>query len=110
MRLVGLPGEKVEIVAGKVQINDAAVNPPAAVPVYQGKVRFGNNGCEGHPITLGPDEYYMLGDNTAVAYDSRWWDTAVPGHQPGAVPAGDVIGVATTVYWPPQHWRTLPQN
>jgi signal peptidase I len=104
-RVVGLPGEKVEIVGGEVRINDVPRTRPGGTQPYLGRVGVGNNGCEGHPIVLGPDEYYMLGDNTTISYDSRWWTVSAPGHQLGAVPASDVVGVVTTLYWPLARWR-----
>lgn len=104
-RLVGLPGEKVEIVGGQVRINDVPVTQPESVPAYQGRVGMANNGCEGHPIVLGPDEYYTLGDNTTASFDSRWWTVGASGHQLGALPASDVVGVVTTLYWPLARWH-----
>lgn len=43
-------------------------------------------------IALGPDEYWVLGDNSSRSKDSRFW---------GAVTEGAVIGVARWIYWPP---------
>jgi len=80
-RIVGLPGEKVEIVGGRVQINDVPVMPPATIAPYTSTAaNLPQTGCQGHPITLGPGEYYLLGDNSARAFDSRGWTTAQPGH------------------------------
>ena len=42
-------------------------------------------------VILGPDEYFVLGDNTRNSYDSRYW---------GPVPEKDIIGRATRIYWP----------
>jgi hypothetical protein len=56
---------------------------------------------------LGADEYYVLGDNSLLARDSRYWNIAAPGHQPGALPRANILGRATWVYWPPKHWRRL---
>lgn len=106
-RVVGLPGEKVEIVGGEVRINDVPITRPGGTQPYLGRVEMGNNGCEGHAIVLGPDEYYMLGDNTTISYDSRWWTVGAPGHQLGAVPASDVVGVVTTLYWPLARWHSF---
>ena len=56
-------------------------------------------------MVLGPDEYFILGDNSPVAADSRYWRKPVPGHQPGALPAGRIVGRVTAIYWPPSRWR-----
>ena len=110
MRLVGMPGEKVEIVDGRVRINDSPLAPPDSNLRYDGTLpfgqsRFGNAGRTGYPILLGSDEYYVLGDNTKFAYDSRWWPVAAPGHQVGAVPRSAIVGRATAIYFPPSRWR-----
>lgn len=104
-RVAGLPGEKVEIVNGQVRINDLPVIPPDRRQTYLERVGLGDNGCRGNPIVLGPDEYFLLGDNTTAALDSRWWTVSAPGHQPGAVPAAAIEGVVRFVYWPPARWH-----
>jgi signal peptidase I len=50
--------------------------------------------------TLKPHEYYVLGDNSPVSSDSRRWDN------PG-VPAGNIIGKASFVFWPIYRWKLL---
>jgi signal peptidase I len=50
------------------------------------------------PLALGPSEYFVLGDNSAMSSDSRLW---------GAVRAGDVVGRPVCVVWPPSAWRWL---
>ena len=74
-RLAGLPGETVTIVDGDVLINGARAPNPCGV---QYVIRYGDtaNGREGW--RLGPDEYYVLGDNADISDDSRSW-VAGPG-------------------------------
>jgi signal peptidase I len=51
------------------------------------------------PVLLGPDEIFVLGDNSAVSRDSREW---------GAVPLSAVMGRPRAVLWPPRALRSLP--
>jgi len=111
-RLVGLPGEQVEIIDGVVHINGQAVAAPPGIGPYVGVPPGGfsnlaSNGCTGHPIRLAADEYYFLGDNSPISGDSRYWRTGSPGHRPGTVGRADIIGRATYIYWPPPRWRSL---
>jgi signal peptidase I len=50
------------------------------------------------PAELGPDEYFVLGDNSADSRDSREW---------GPVHASEIVGRAVWVVWPPGHVRRL---
>jgi signal peptidase I len=107
-RIVGLPGEKVEIVANQLRINDVAMTPPSGVGPYHSKTTYGpRTGCKGHPITLGPDEYFSLGDNSPKAYDGRYWPEAALGHQVGAIPAESIVGRVTAIYYPLKRIRQI---
>ena len=110
-RLVGLPGEQVEIIDNTIHINGKALVTPPGLGPYEGTLppyaSGARNGCEGRPIRLGADEYYVLGDNSPISGDSRYWKTGSPGHQPGTIGRGDIIGRATWIYWPPSRWRSL---
>ena len=59
------------------------------------------------PAKLGDDEYFVLGDFSPQAKDSRLWREGAPGHTPYAVPASHIRGVVTHIYWPPKRWRIL---
>lgn len=118
-RIVGLPGETVEIVDGQLQIDRQSISPPPGVTGYTSMLYSGMDdralhgkpgaGCEGNPIHLRPDEYYVLGDNTTRAKDSRLWVTVAEGHQLGALPRDRIIGRVTAIYWPPQRWRRFQE-
>jgi signal peptidase I len=113
-RLVGLPGETVVIRDGAVWIDGKRVSPPAdcAGLEYLAEMHGWPEssplwGAPRWPAKLGLDEYFVLGDFSAISVDSRVWQTGAPGHPPYAVPASHLIGVATHIYWPPSRWRVL---
>jgi signal peptidase I len=109
-RVVGLPGETVEITRAGLMIDGHSVQLPLNVgPYAQARRGMPNNGCDGNPIHLGPDEYFILGDNTGISNDSRYWSDVAPGHQPGALPASYLIGVAEAVYWPAGRFKIFPR-
>lgn len=64
-RVIGLPGETVEIVDGVVHINGEPLDEPY-LDVRHTKFRQNRP-----PITLGEDEYYVMGDNRDNSNDSR---------------------------------------
>ncbi len=69
-RVVGLPGETVEIREGALVVNGARIEPPehlAGEYIVQ-KGRFGHA-----PVALGDDKYFVLGDSSYVSQDSRRW-------------------------------------
>lgn len=107
-RLVGLPGETVSIAPPNLLINGREVHEPAAIervasrsPGYAGytlaagaAVLAGQNDA----LVLSSDEFFALGDNTQNSRDGRYW---------GAVPAVNLVGPATTIYWPLTRLRIL---
>lgn len=60
-RVYGLPGEKIAIEEGNIYINDKKI---------EDKYAYGNTSSY-EAITLGKDEYFVLGDNRVVSLDSR---------------------------------------
>ena len=110
-RVVGLPGEKVELIQNQLFIDGQRVSPPAGLGPYISRFSSGRqNGCEGNPIQLGGEDYFLLGDNSPRAYDSRCFANAVPGHPLGAVPRELIEGRVTMIYWPPKRIRQLFQG
>jgi signal peptidase I len=63
-------------------------------------------GVPGRPIHLGPDEYFVLGDNSLISGDARFWQDPIdlPAEdlhvQAGRVPERFLLGKAFFVYWP----------
>lgn len=60
-RVYGLPGEKIAIEEGNIYVNDKKI---------EDKYAYGNTSSY-EAITLGEDEYFVLGDNRVVSLDSR---------------------------------------
>jgi signal peptidase I len=111
-RLMGLPGETVTIRDGAVWIDGTKQTPPPPCQGLEYLDRFQGYspqfwGSEERPAKLGADEYFVLGDFSARAKDSRLWEKGAPGHPPYAVPASYIVGVVTHIYWPPERCRAL---
>ena len=55
---------------------------------------------EGRPasVTMGEGEYFACGDNFNNSFDSRYW---------GPVPAENLRGCASVVFWPFNGWRII---
>lgn len=81
-RVIGLPGDSVEIIGGNVHVNGQAFYEPYATLA-----------SDDFSITLGQDEYFLLGDNRPVSYDSREEEF-------GVVNAGCFRGRVRAILWP----------
>ena len=86
-RIIGLPGEKVEIVKGKVYINDS--DTPLDETYLFEKPRKENFG----PYYVPEGSYFVMGDNRNVSIDSRYWDNKF-------VTADEIYGKAWFRYSP----------
>jgi len=113
-RLIGLPGETVHIENGSVWINGEKLPPPEHLTGLEYVAEFPDDpylteiaGSRDNPAVLGEGEYFVLGDFSAQSLDSRLWEQGAEGHPPYAVPASHMIGVVTTIYWPPERWRSF---
>ena len=89
-RIIGLPGEVVEVKDGKVDIN----GEPLDEPFVREATRY-----TAPPTTVPPDYYYVLGDNRNNSIDSHVW---------GLVPRQNIVGKAWVTYWPADKWGLAP--
>jgi len=90
-RVIGLPGEHVQIMEGRVWIDGIALNEPyiSGPPMYR------------EDIILGINEYLVLGDNRNNSSDSHIW---------GTLPKDQIIGKTIFRYWPPDKLGIIPHH
>ena len=89
-RVIGVPGDTVEMRAGTVYVNGERLDEP-----YITSPDLSNMA----PFTVPPESYFVLGDNRGVSNDSRAWDWCHNG-PPCAVPIDNLVGRAWVTYWP----------
>ena len=86
-RIIGLPGETVQIVNGYVYINGVQLDE------HYGNEIMEEAGLAAEPITLGADEYFVLGDNRNNSQDSRAANV-------GVIHRDEILGRAWVRIWP----------
>lgn len=86
-RIIGMPGETIQIIDGEVYINGELLGE------HYGAEVMVNSGIAAEPIELGEDEYFVLGDNRNHSSDSR--DPSV-----GVLKREDLIGRAWVRIYP----------
>ena len=96
-RVIGLPGETLELRDKRVSINGTPLDEPYAhflqpagtpsefreVTSFDVRERYG-------PVTVPPNQYFVMGDNRDNSQDSRYW---------GFLPGNYVKGRALVIYW-----------
>ena len=95
-RLVGLPGDVVEIKGGSIYINEKPATEPIFNQIYY--YNRGQLGSLGEKMVVPQDCYFVLGDNSATSKDSRYW---------GFVPKNNLLGQAMIIYWPLQRIKLI---
>lgn len=85
-RIIGLPGETVRIKDGQVEILSGTKIQDLQEQYISEKSNTGD-----FEKKLGPDEYFVMGDNRNFSFDSRSW---------GPLPKEDLIGVVRFRLWP----------
>jgi signal peptidase I len=84
-RVVGQPGETIQVHGGSVFIDGQRLDEPYAI---------GRSFPEGE-WKLGPDQIFLMGDNRELSLDSRAF---------GPVELTKIVGKAEIIYWPPAEW------
>jgi len=88
-RVIGLPGETIEVRSDAVYINGQPLTEPYIKPPMGNLQPL---------ITLQAGQYFVMGDNRGNSSDSRAF---------GPRPLGDIVGRAWIIYWPPPDWQIL---
>ena len=87
-RVIGLPGETIQVINRKVHINGKPLNDEEYA--YHASSRF-VRGLDNHgPMKIPENSYFMMGDNRENSSDSRVW---------GPVPFELMKGKAFMIYW-----------
>jgi len=85
-RVVGLPGDIVELRNGYLHVNDEAIDEPYVPDKYRLRDDRRNFG----PVEVLPEQYLVFGDHRNKSADSRYW---------GQVPRGLIKGRALLIWW-----------
>jgi signal peptidase I len=86
-RVIGLPGEKVDIRDGKIYINNELLDE------NYGLEQIKDYGNQKYPLEVPEGEYFVMGDNRNHSSDSRYQDV-------GTIKKTEIIGKAIVRIWP----------
>jgi signal peptidase I len=91
-RVIGLPGEKVDVLADQVWINGKLLSEKYIKPTPVAQLRAGEQ-IQPRPVSvvLGASQYFVMGDNRGDSEDSRIR---------GPISDQDMLGRAVRVFWP----------
>ncbi len=92
-RVIGLPGEKVQVIKGQVFVNDELLEE--TFQPTPGSYSMSS------PVTVPEGQVFVLGDNRNNSNDSHNW---------GPLPMENIVGRAWVSYWPPDQWGIIPND
>jgi signal peptidase I len=90
-RVIGLPGDRIAVRHGKLVLNGEPLKETYVV--NRGCVRGAPKTRSFGPVTVPEGHVFVMGDNRALSYDSRFF---------GPVPEDSLIGEALFRFWPPR--------
>ena len=88
-RIIGLPGDVVEISNQQVKVNGVLLTEPYIKELTNSTGRW----------EVPEDNFFVMGDNRNNSSDSRSWSF---------LPRSDIVGRAWIIYWPPPLWQIVP--
>jgi signal peptidase I len=94
-RIIGLPGDVITFQGGSVYVNGVKLEEPY---IEEGITNCPTANCR-VPVTVGPDQVYVLGDNRGNSEDSRYF---------GPFDINSIIGKAWVTYWPLSDLGSVP--
>lgn len=94
-RVIGLPGETVEIRDNQVLIDGRPLDEPYLSSAA--RTQMGNMAS----VVVPADAVFVMGDNRGNSSDSRSW---------GALPLVKIVGRAWFIYWPQEYWGVIPHT
>ncbi|MBA2284148.1 MAG: signal peptidase I [Ktedonobacteraceae bacterium] len=88
-RIIGVPGDTISTTSTGVSVDGQLIQEPYISTAFN----FGNETWK-----LGPDQFFVMGDNRDNSLDSRSW---------GALDRRYIVGKAVAVYWPTNKWKFI---